>query len=293
MQKITPFLWFDNQAEEAMDFYVSVFRNSEIRSVSRYGEHGPGPAGTVMSATFQLDGRQFMALNGGPIFKFTPAISFFVSSETPQEIDETWENLSTNGTVLMELGRYPFSEKFGWVEDQFGLSWQLNLAPHGQPITPCLMFVGEQRGKANEAIDFYCSLFEHSNVAVIERYGPGEGEPEGTVKFASFTLDGQPFIAMENSFNHAFTFTPATSFFVSCETQQEVDELWEKLSAGGRTQQCGWLQDKFGVSWQIVPTILGELLQDENAAKAQNVMKAMLQMEKIEIEPLKLAYEQG
>ncbi len=154
MQKITPFLWFDNQAEEAIKFYTSIFKNSKVGRVSRYGDAGPGPKGTVMSATFELDGQGFMALNGGPHFKFSPAISFYVN----------------------------------------------------------------------------------------------------------------------------------------CETQQEVDELWAKLSAGGKPERCGWLTDKFGLSWQIIPSILGELLHDTDPEKSQRVMKAMLQMDKINIEGLKQAH---
>ena len=157
MKKITPFLWFDGKAEEAMNFYVSIFKNSKIGSVTRYGEAGPGPKGTVMSATFQLDGQDFFALNGGP----------------------------------------------------------------------------------------------------------------------------------------HFTFSPAVSFFVNCETQQEVDELWEKLSEGGEKQRCGWLKDKYGLSWQIIPSALSEMLHDKDAAKSGRVMKAMLQMDKIDIKGLKQAYDQG
>ena len=157
MQKIVPFLWFDGKAEETMNFYVSIFKNSKVVSVTRYGEAGPGPKGTVMSATFQLEGQEFYALNGGPQFRFTPAISLFVN----------------------------------------------------------------------------------------------------------------------------------------CETQQEVNELWDKLSAGGAIQQCGWLQDKFGLSWQIIPTVLGRMLQDKNAGKAPSVMKAMLQMKKIDIRGLQQAYDRG
>src|SRR4051794_10325391 len=153
MPTITPFLWFDDQAEEAMNFYTSIFKDSRVGSITRYGDAGPGPKGSVMSATFQLNGQDFMALNGGP----------------------------------------------------------------------------------------------------------------------------------------HFTFTPAISFFVSCETQEEVDELWEKLSEGGAMQRCGWLTDKFGLSWQIIPSMLGELLGDKDAAKAQRVMQVMLQMEKIEIDALKQA----
>jgi predicted 3-demethylubiquinone-9 3-methyltransferase (glyoxalase superfamily) len=157
MQRIVPFLWFDGQAEEAMKFYVSTFKNSKIGNVTRYGKAGPGPEGTVMSATFQLEGQEFYALNGGPMFTFSPAISLFVN----------------------------------------------------------------------------------------------------------------------------------------CETQQEVDELWEKLSEGGEKQRCGWLKDKYGLSWQIIPTVLGKLQKDKDAAKSQRVMQAMLQMDKIDIARLKQAYDQG
>jgi predicted 3-demethylubiquinone-9 3-methyltransferase (glyoxalase superfamily) len=157
MQRITPFLWFDDQAEEAMNFYVSIFKNSKVGRVTRYGEAGPGPKGSVMSATFQLEGQEFIALNGGPHFSFTPAISFFVN----------------------------------------------------------------------------------------------------------------------------------------CETQEEVDELWKKLSAGGKTERCGWLKDKYGLSWQIIPSALGRLMGDNNAAKAQSVMKAMLEMHKIDIARLQQAYDQA
>jgi len=157
VQKITPFLWFDNQAEEAMHFYVSIFKNSKVGQVTRYGDAGPGPKGTVMSATFLLEGQEFMALNGGPHFHFTPAISLFVK----------------------------------------------------------------------------------------------------------------------------------------CETQEEIDELWDKLSAGGSKERCGWLKDKYGLSWQIIPSALGKLMGDKNSAKAKSVMTAMLQMNKIDIKLLQEAYDRA
>jgi len=295
MQKITPFLWFDNQAEEAVNFYASIFKNSKIGSVTRYGEAGAQvsgrPKGTVMTVTLRIDGQEFMALNGGPMFTFSPAISFFVNCKTQQEIDELWNKLSEGGTVLMELDKYPFSEKFGWLKDKFGVSWQLNLASRTQKIIPFLLFVGKQYGKAEEAMNFYISLFKNSSMNMIARSGAGEEDPEGTVKHAVFSIYGQEFMAMESNREHPFTFTPAISFFVNCETQQEVDELWEKLSEGGEQEQCGWLKDKYGVSWQIVPNILGNMLNDSDATKSQIVMKALLQMKKIDIKTLKQAYE--
>jgi predicted 3-demethylubiquinone-9 3-methyltransferase (glyoxalase superfamily) len=246
-----------------------------------------------MIVSFQLDGQEFMALNGGPHFTFTPAISFFVTCTTEQEIDELWNRLSKDGMVLMELGAYPFSEKYGWLQDKYGLSWQLTLGSSAQKITPFLMFVGEQHGKAEEAMHFYTSLFENSGILHIERHAPGSGEPEGTVVHAQFTLNSQHFMAMESAQEHAFTFTEAISLFVNCQDQAEVDRLWAKFTDGGQESMCGWLKDKYGVSWQIVPTILGELVGDPDPEKSQRVVQAMLQMRKIDIQALQDAFEQG
>ena len=271
-------MWFDGQAEEAANFYTSIFKNSKIQSVS------------PMSASFALAGLEFIALNGGPQFKFTPAISFFVKCKTKREIEELWRKLCVGGTALMELAQYPFSEKFGWVQDQFGLSWQLNLTGRAQSTTPFLMFVGKQHGKAEEAMNFYVSLFKDSKMINIERYGAGEEESEGTVKHATFSLNGCEFMAADSGREHPFTFTEAISLFVRCKTQPEVDYFWERLSLDGAKSRCGWLKDKFGVSWQIVPSILGDMLNDEDDEKSDRVMKVMLQMDKLDIKTLKQAY---
>jgi predicted 3-demethylubiquinone-9 3-methyltransferase (glyoxalase superfamily) len=154
-------------------------------------------------------------------------------------------------------------------------------------IVPFLWF----DGRAEEAMNFYASIFKNSKIGDLTRYGKAGPGPEGTVMSATFELEGQKFYALNGG--PQFTFSPAISFFVNCETQQEVDDLWEKLSEGGQTQPCGWLQDKFGLSWQVIPTILGKLLGDKDAAKAQRVMQAMLQMKKIDIARLKQAYDQG
>jgi predicted 3-demethylubiquinone-9 3-methyltransferase (glyoxalase superfamily) len=299
MQTITPFLWFTDQAEEAVNFYVSLFRNSKAGNLTRYEEASAKVSGrpeeSVMTIEFQLEGQDFIALNGGPEFTFSPAVSFFVSCETPEEIDKLWQKLSTGGTVLMELDKYPFSEKYGWLQDRYGVSWQFILADRAQKITPCLLFVGKQYGKAEEAMHLYTSLFKNSGIRYLERYGAGEGSSEGTVKHATFSLNGQEFIAMDSGLEHHFTFTPAISLMVSCKTQEEVDGLWNKLSEGGEkeAQQCGWLKDQYGVSWQIVPTVLNALLSNPDPEKSKRVMKAMLQMKKLDIEALKQAAEQS
>jgi predicted 3-demethylubiquinone-9 3-methyltransferase (glyoxalase superfamily) len=290
-QKITPFLWFDTQAEEAAGYYVSVFDRARMGDVARYGEAGPGPAGQAMTVSFQIEGQEFTALNGGPQYHFTPAISFFVSCATEEEVDRLFARLSDGGEVLVPLGQYPFSEKFGWANDRFGVSWQVNLAPSDQKITPFLTFVGKQHGKAEEAINTYISLFDRSGVQVMERYGPGMGETEGTVMHARFRLYGQEFMAMDSGLPHAWTFTEAVSLYVSCESQAEVDRLWEKLSAGGEEGPCGWLKDRYGVSWQIVPAVLPEMLQDTDPEKASRVARAMFQMKKLDIAGLRQAYD--
>ena len=155
-----------------------------------------------------------------------------------------------------------------------------------QKITPCLWF----NNNAEEAVKFYTSIFKNSKIGAIARYGEAGPGPKGTVMVATFQLDGQEFLALNGG--PQFTFSPAISFLVNCEAQEEVDELWEKLSEGGEKQRCGWLKDKYGVSWQIVPTALGKMMQDKDAEKSQRVMKAMLQMTKIDIGGLKRAYAQ-
>ncbi|MCL5432911.1 MAG: VOC family protein, partial [Patescibacteria group bacterium] len=253
------------------------------------------PKDSVMTVAFELGGLEFIALNGGPEFKFSPAVSFFVNCKTKEEVDKLWTKLSEDGAVLMKLDKYLFSEKYGWVQDKFGVSWQLMFSGNGdvkQKITPTLMFVQEVAGKAEEAIDFYTSVFYNSKVGDISRYDKGdEPNKEGAIKHASFTLEGQEFMAMDSYLEHNFTFNESISFVVNCKTQQEIDYYWGKLSFVPESEQCGWLKDKYGLSWQIVPTILDEMLQDEDNERSKRVMQAMLQMKKIDIEALKNAYE--
>jgi len=291
-EKIVPFLWFNGNAEEAMNFYLSAFKNSKALSITRYGETGPGAKGTVMTTIFKLEGRSFYALNAGPEFTFSPSNSFYVSCKTIPEIKRLWEKLSEGGSVMMELDKYPFSERYGWLQDKFGVSWQLILAESTSKITPFLMFSGKYQGLAEEAINFYTSKFKNSGILNIMRYNEEYPGPMGKVVHAEFKLNGQKFMAMDSAIEMESTFTPATSYFVNCKTQKEVDDYWDKLSDGGSEMQCGWLTDKFGVTWQIVPTILGEFMNDPDPEKAGRVMNAMMQMIKIDIKGLKNAYNQ-
>lgn len=288
VQKITPFFWFDHQAEEAAQLYTSIFPNSKILNVVRNGE-------AVLTVNFSLNGQEFTAMNGGPHFKLTPAISIFAVCETEAETDAVWKALAAGGEVMIALDKYPWSEKYGWLNDRYGLSWQIafgKLADVGQQFTPSLLFVGEQHGRAEEAIHFYTSLFKNSSIGGILKYGAGGSDPEGTVQHAQFYLDGQTFMVMDNAAAHAFQFNEAFSFVIPCDTQEKIDFYWNTLTAdGGEESRCGWLKDKFGVSWQVVPPVLMELLGNPDAVKSQRAMQAMMQMKKLDIAALKAAFE--
>ncbi len=293
MQKIIPFLWFNTNAEEAVNFYVSTFKNSKIGEMMRCSDMGPGPKGSVLMASFQLEGQQFNALNGGPLYKITPAISFFVNCATADEVSGLWEKLSAGGTVMMPLDKYPFSEQFGWVQDRFGVSWQLSLAPRPQKITPFMMFSGSNLGRAEEAIQFYTSIFNDSKVIGIKHQSAGVPGSKPTVMHAMFSLAGQEFAAIDAAGDHPFTFSEGLSLVINCDNQAEVDYYWDKLIQGGSDNRCAWLKDKFGVSWQVVPTVLGEMLRDKDPEKAKRVTQAMLQMDKMDIAKLKEAYNRA
>jgi predicted 3-demethylubiquinone-9 3-methyltransferase (glyoxalase superfamily) len=285
MQKIVPFLWFDNKAEEAVNFYTSIFNNSKIGTIAYYGEGSPMPKGSVLTINFKLEHQDFIALNGGPTFTINPSISFSVTLESKTELDTLWSKLSEGGSVLMPFQTYDWSEKYGWLSDKYGVSWQLSLGKANQTIIPSMLFVGEQYGKAEEAMKLYTSLFEGSSITHVMH------DENKSVLHAQFILNGQTFTAMDSNANHLFTFNEAVSLFVYCDAQEEVDHFWNALSAQPKAEQCGWLKDKFGVSWQIVPKVLLGLLRDPDPIKSQRVMQAMLQMKKIDSAELRRAYE--
>lgn len=274
--KLYPCLWFDGKAKEAATYYSSVFENSQIISENS------------LVVFFELDGMQFMGLNGGPQFKINPSISFFVFGDSVEVIDKKWKHLSDGGSVMMPLDKYPWNEKYGWCQDKFGVNWQLMMNPGAeQKIVPSFMFTQQQSGRAEEAINFYTSIFKNSKVEMISRYEKGEGDVEGHIKHARFSLNGESFAAMESSGPHAFTFNEGISMVVPCDNQEEIDYYWNKLTEGGEESQCGWLKDKFGVSWQIVPAILGKLMSDPE--KGKRVMDVVMKSIKFNIEELENA----
>jgi predicted 3-demethylubiquinone-9 3-methyltransferase (glyoxalase superfamily) len=212
-----------------------------------------------------------------------------------EKLDEVWEKLSDGGTVLMPIGQYPFSERYGWIQDKYGLSWQLILTnPAGDPrppIVPFMMFVGENCGEAEEAIDFYLSVFRNFKQGSLIRYNAEqEPEKEGTIMFADFMLENCWFAALDSAREHNFAFNEAISFMVSCEDQEEIDYYWERLSAVPDAEQCGWLKDKYGVSWQIVPSALEEMMRAGTKEQIARLTEAFLKMEKFDLSALQRAY---
>jgi predicted 3-demethylubiquinone-9 3-methyltransferase (glyoxalase superfamily) len=291
-QKIATHLWFDKEAKEAAKFYTSIFRDSRIGEIITIRNT---PSGDTDIVNIELYGQEFTLISAGPLFKFNPSVSFLVSCKTKEEVSALWKQLSKGGTALMELGSYPFSERYSWIQDKYGLSWQLMFLgdrEFRQKIIPTLMFVGRVVGKAEEAINFYVSVFHNSKVGDIDRYGKGE-EPdvEGTVRHASFALEGEEFAAMDSALEHKFAFNEAISLIVHCETQEEIDYYWEKLSADPKAEQCVWLKDKYGLSWQVTPNVLQTMLMDKDEKKRMRVTEAFLKMKKFDIAGLRNAYE--
>ena len=287
MQKITPHLWFDKEAIEAAEFYTSIFPDSKITHKSTIRDT---PSGDSDIVAFTVMGYDFMAISAGPLFTINPSISFHARCKTVDEVDALWGPLSAGGAVLMELGEYPFSKRYGWVQDRYGLSWQIIFAEGDfeQRVMPFLMFTQDMCGKAEEAANFYSTIFPDSRAQILDRYTKGE-EPdrEGTVRYAQLILDGQEFGAMDSAWSHDFKFNEAISLMVNCRDQSEIDYFWGRLSAVPEAEQCGWIKDSYGISWQITPQNMGELMS-RNPAKTTPVM---LKMKKIIIADLEKAGE--
>jgi predicted 3-demethylubiquinone-9 3-methyltransferase (glyoxalase superfamily) len=297
-QRIIPHLWFDTQAREAAAFYADVFPESRVRHTTVLKDT---PSGDCEVVSFEVWGHDFMAISAGPYFQINPSISFFVNYDPSRMrnaramLDSGWERLSKGGKALMPLDEYPFSERYGWIQDRYGVSWQLILGdPKGDPrppIVPSLLFVGTKAGQAEAAIEFYTSVFRDSHTGVVARYGPGQApDKEGTLMFADFRLLGQWFAAMDSARDHRFDFNEAVSLLVSCDTQAEIDHYWEKLSAVPEAEQCGWLKDKFGVSWQIAPAVMEEMMASANPEQMRRLTRAFLPMKKLDLATLEAAY---
>jgi predicted 3-demethylubiquinone-9 3-methyltransferase (glyoxalase superfamily) len=301
MQKITPHLWFDTEAREAAEFYSEVFPGSQVTNLTTLRDT---PSGDTDVVSFRVWGHEFMAISAGPVFKINPSISFIVNfdpgddNEAGERLDRIWAQLTEGGNELMPLGEYPFSKRYGWVEDRFGVSWQLILSSaegDARPsIVPSLLFTGDVYGKAGEALELYTSVFRDSERGLVAPYPEGSerGEP-GTIMYSDFRLADGWFAAMDGAGPHEFGFNEAVSLMVSCADQEEIDYYWERLSAVPEAEQCGWLKDRFGVSWQITPADLGEMLSAGTPEQIDRVTQAFLPMRKFDVAELRRAYEAG
>jgi Uncharacterized protein conserved in bacteria len=291
MQKIVPHLWYDKEAKEAALLYISLFEQSKLTKTTVIENT---PSGDAEIVSFELAGQQFQAISAGPYFKFNPSISLMIACDSIEEVNTKWKALSEGGQELMPLGEYPFSKWYCWIQDRYGLSWQLMLVEDGQKaqkITPCFLFSKEVCGKAEEAVKYYTEVFQNSEIELISRYGEGEASsPKAKINYASFKLNGTAFSAMDNGFDAEYGFNEAFSIILNCENQEEIDYFWDKLSAVPEAEECGWAKDKFGVSWQIVPKIMNEMLSSGDKEKMQRVTEAFLKMKKFDIAALEKAY---
>ena len=295
---IIPHLWFDRQAAEAATFYCSIFPKSEITTQATLRDT---PSGDSDLLSFSLWGVPFMAISAGPYFQINPSISFIVNFDPSREsnaaglLTEVWDKLSENANVLMPLGEYPFSPKYGWLQDKYGVNWQLMLTnPEGEPrptIVPNLMFTGKNAGRAEEARAFYLSVFRDSRPGAIVHYGPGqEANETGNVMFCDFMLERTWLSAMDSGLSHDFSFNEAVSLLITCETQEEIDYYWEKLSAVPEAEQCGWLKDRYGISWQVTPASMEHYLSSGSPEQRARVTEAFMKMKKFNLDKLERAF---
>lgn len=282
---ILPCLWYDGDGKQSAEFYCKVF-------------NGTVTPDTPVVLNIELFGQKLMLLNGGPQFEKNASVSFTIICETDDEVQNYWDQLSDSGIALMPLDSYPWSKKYGWIRDKFGVTWQLYLGEKQseQKIIPTLMFIHQNNGKAMDAMELYTNIFPNSKIGSVLKYGDGVGDethevPEN-VQHAHFEINGYSFFCMDNSYDHQFDFNEGISMVIMTDDQEETDHLWNSFTQnGGKESMCGWLKDKFGFSWQIVPKKLIQLMSDPDQEKAQKVVQAMMKMQKIVIEDLETAYD--
>ncbi|MCT4314740.1 VOC family protein [Elizabethkingia anophelis] len=278
---IFPCLWCNGDAKESAEFYCQVFG-------------GKITVDTPVVINIELFGQKLMLLNAGPQFEKNPSISFLINCASEEDVQHYWDQLSEGGMVLMELDSYPWSKKYGWIKDKYGTTWQLYFGEmQEQRLVPTLIFMHRNNGKAMEAMEFYTSTFPESKIEGVLKYKDGgeNGEDPENVQHAQFVINNYMLSCMDSSLDHKFDFNEGISLVIMTNDQKETDHLWNTLiSGGGRESMCGWLKDRYGVSWQIVPKTLIELMNDTDPAKSQKVVQAMLKMQKIIIADLETAY---
>jgi len=300
MQKIVPNIWCNRTATEAAEFYTRIFPRASSEVTLRYPtENLPDfqkdVAGEVLTIDLVIDGYRLALINSDGTFRPHSSLSFMVNLDpllfggdeaaARGTLDALWTELTLDGTVLMDLGEYPFSARYGWVQDRYGVNWQLMLTdPEGEPrpfVIPSLLFGGAAQDRAAEAVAAYTSLFEGGLTGMVVPYPEQTGPAAaGAVMFSEFQLEGQWFTAMDSGVSQESSFTPGVSLEVRCRDQAEIDRLWDALSAVPEAEACGWLVDRFGLSWQITPADMGERIHEPG------VYQRMLEMKKIVIADL-------
>lgn len=294
MQRIVPNIWSNREADEAAAFYLKAFPEARVVEKTTYPSEGlldfqEEFAGQTLTVTIEINGYRLTLINAGDEFSPNPSVSFFLNfdpafrADARGDLDRVWQSLSRDGSVFMELGEYPFSKRYGWVEDKYGVSWQIMLTdPAGEErpfILPCLMFSGEAQNKATEAVDFYLSVFPDARLGTRVTYPQAQGPAEaGAVMYSDFQLYGEWLTAMDSGAEQSFNFGAGVSLQVNVSGQAELDRIWGSLSAVPEAEQCGWLSDRYGLSWQITPDNLEELMQRPGA------YGKLMAMHKIEID---------
>ena len=297
MQKIVPNLWFQGNAAEAVGFYEHALPNTHVVGSSNYPTEGllefqKDLAGELLTAVLEIEGYQVLLINAGEEFTPNPAISFLLNFDPSRDenaratLQGVWDRLSPGSTTLMPLDTYSFSEYYGWVQDRYGVSWQLMLTnPEGEPrpfVTPSLMFGGPAQNHAKQAVEYYTGVFGDTKPGAFMPYADQTGPAgPGAVMYSDFMLEGQWFSAMDSGVAQDFSFTPGVSLMVNCHDQDEIDRFWEALSTVPEAEQCGWCADQFGVSWQIVPVDIEDLMKQPGA------FERMLTMKKLDIAQLR------
>lgn len=291
MQKIVPHLWFDKEAQQAITQYTQLFAESHIQQISNIQDT---PSGDVSIFAFQLAKLDFQAINAGPYFKFNESISLFVSVDSAEEVDWLYHALVEDGKVLMPLDTYDFCPRYAWVADRYGLNWQLMFNSEKRPIQKIrmgLLFSMAHCGLAEAAINEYSTIFKNVQKGEVSYYKPGEAaDPAAKINYAELHLDGLDLVVMDHGYSGIADFNEAISFMVLCEDQAEIDYYWERLSFDPEAEQCGWLKDRFGVSWQIVPRNMGGFIQGPPDA-VNRVTQAFLSMKKFDLAALDAAFK--
>jgi predicted 3-demethylubiquinone-9 3-methyltransferase (glyoxalase superfamily) len=278
-KNIYPCLWFDHNALEVVEYYQTIF--DEVRVLYN----------TSMVLTFEINGTKFMGLNGGPQFKFTSAVSYFVyCGGSKEKIDSLYEALSDGGKIVFPLEKYDWSPRYAWVEDMYGVNWQLDIEPINseQKIVPCLLFGNAIISKVGEAMLHYTGIFRDSMVLMQWPFPKEMNQPDGALLFAQFKLNNFIMNAMSSPNPLSYGFSEASSFVVECDTQEDIDHYWNRLlEGGGKESMCGWLQDKYGLWWQIVPSELPDLMSNPNTMN--QVSQVVLRSKKFNLKELREA----